>query len=117
MILQARLCGHHLNPYSTGNIKLSWRSDINNDLADWDKKAFYPEEWADGFKRILKLNGNIFIFCSYNLLWQYHKVFDPMFDTFQYMVWHKTNPAPKIMKAGFLNSCKLIVCMWNKKQV
>jgi site-specific DNA-methyltransferase (adenine-specific)/modification methylase len=30
------------------------------------------------------------------------------------MVWHKTNPVPKIRKAGFLNSCELIVCMWNK---
>ena len=30
------------------------------------------------------------------------------------MVWHKTNPAPKIRRAGFLNSCELIVCMWNK---
>lgn len=30
------------------------------------------------------------------------------------MVWHKTNPVPKLRKAGFLNSCELIVCMWNK---
>ena len=30
------------------------------------------------------------------------------------MVWHKTNPAPKIYKNGFLNSCELIVCLWNK---
>jgi site-specific DNA-methyltransferase (adenine-specific)/modification methylase len=30
------------------------------------------------------------------------------------MVWHKTNPAPKFRRAGFLNSCELIVCMWNK---
>ncbi len=30
------------------------------------------------------------------------------------MVWHKTNPAPKIYKAGFLNSCELIICAWNK---
>lgn len=30
------------------------------------------------------------------------------------MVWHKTNPVPKVLRAGFLNSCELIVCMWNK---
>jgi site-specific DNA-methyltransferase (adenine-specific)/modification methylase len=30
------------------------------------------------------------------------------------MVWHKTNPAPKLRRAGFLNSCELIVCAWNK---
>jgi site-specific DNA-methyltransferase (adenine-specific)/modification methylase len=31
------------------------------------------------------------------------------------MIWHKTNPAPKIYKAGFLNSCEMIFTCWNKK--
>ena len=30
------------------------------------------------------------------------------------MVWHKTNPVPNIRKTSFLNSCELIVCLWNK---
>ena len=30
------------------------------------------------------------------------------------MVWHKTNPVPNIRKSSFLNSCELIVCLWNK---
>lgn len=30
------------------------------------------------------------------------------------MVWHKTNPVPKLRRAGFLNSCELIICAWNK---
>jgi len=105
---------YNLSPYSTGNIKLSWRKDFNNDLAEWDKKEFVPGNWVREFKRILKPNGNIFAFTSYNLLGKWHEAFDPEFDTFQFMVWHKTNPAPKIRKAGFLNSCELIVCMWNK---
>ena len=105
---------YNLSPYSTGNIKLSWRKDINNDLAKWDQLIFEPKEWLYEFKRILKPTGNIFIFTSYNLLGKWHEVFDPEFDTFQYIVWHKTNPVPKIRKAGFLNSCELIVCMWNK---
>ena len=25
---------YNLSPYSTGNIKMSWRKDFNNDLAD-----------------------------------------------------------------------------------
>ena len=108
---------YNLSPYSTGNIKMSWRSDINNDLAKWDEEEFSPKEWADEFKRVLTPDGNIFIFTSYNLIGKYHEVFDPMFDTFQFMVWHKTNPAPKIMKAGFLNSCELIICLWDKKHV
>lgn len=45
---------------------------------------------------------------------KWHQAFDPEFNTFQYMVWHKTNPVPKIYRAGFLNSCELIICTWNK---
>ncbi len=105
---------YNLNPYSTGNIKVRWRKEINNDLADWDKIRFEPLEWLPEFKRILKPTGNIFAFTSYNLMGKWHEVFDPEFDTFQFLVWHKTNPVPKIYKAGFLNSCELIICVWNK---
>ncbi len=105
---------YNLGMYSTGNIHLDWRSDMNNDLAEWDTIEFLPEEWVDEFRRVLKPTGNIFVFCSYNLIGQWHGAFDHLFDTFQFMVWHKTNPAPKIRRAGFLNSCELIVCMWNK---
>ncbi len=105
---------YNLSEYSTGNMEFSWRKTINNDLAEWDKVTFNPAEWVDEFIRILKPTGNIFGFTSYNLLGKWHEVFDPLFDTFQFVVWHKTNPVPKFRKAGFLNSCELIVCMWNK---
>lgn len=105
---------YNLSQYSTGNIELPWRKTINNDLADWDRNSFEPAKWGSEFKRILKPTGNIFAFTSYNLLGKWHQAFDPEFDTFQYMVWHKTNPVPKIYRAGFLNSCELIICAWNK---
>ena len=105
---------YNLSPYSTGNMKFDWRSDLNNDLAEWDREEFVPAKWLHEFVRVLKPTGNIFAFTSYNLMGQWHETFDPEFDTFQFMVWHKTNPAPKIRKAGFLNSCELIVCVWNK---
>jgi len=105
---------YNLGMYSTGNIELAWRADMNNDVAAWDQIEFDPSAWAAEFVRVLKPTGNIFAFTSYNLLGKWHAVFDPLFDTFQFMVWHKTNPAPKIYRAGFLNSCELIVCMWNK---
>ena len=105
---------YNLSNYSTGNINLPWRKEINNDLAEWDQENFVPADWLREFKRILKPTGNIFAFTSYNLLGKWHEAFDPEFDTFQYVVWHKTNPIPKVRRAGFLNSCELIVCMWNK---
>ncbi|MDO4935262.1 MAG: DNA methyltransferase [Phascolarctobacterium sp.] len=105
---------YNLANYSTGNMKFDWRSEINNDVAKWDEKTLRPSDFVNEFKRIISPKGNIFIFCSYNLLGEYHKVFDPLFDTFQFLVWHKKNPVPNIRKSSFLNSCELIVCCWNK---
>ncbi|GEM_PF-502908 len=80
---------YNLGRYSTGNIKMSWRKDFNNDVAEWDTTIFNPADWLNEFKRVLKPTGTIFAFTSYNLLGQWHQVFDPAFDTFQFMVWHK----------------------------
>ena len=105
---------YNIAKYSTGNMKFNWRSEINNDLAEWDLSELNPKDLIGEFKRVLKPNGNIFIFCSYNIIGEDHKVFDPEFDTFQFMVWHKTNPVPNFRKSSFLNSCELIVSCWNK---
>lgn len=105
---------YNIAKYSTGNLKFDWRSDINNDLAEWDLEELQPKELVGEFKRILSPHGNIFMFCSYNIIGEYHKAFDSEFDTFQFMVWHKTNPVPNFRKSSFLNSCELIVGCWNK---
>jgi site-specific DNA-methyltransferase (adenine-specific)/modification methylase len=105
---------YNLGGYSTGNIKMAWRSDFNNDVAAWDQIVFEPTEWLAEFKRVLKPTGTIFAFTSYNMLGRWHEVFDSAFDTFQFIVWHKTNPPPKLRRVGFLNSCELIVCCWDK---
>lgn len=107
---------YNLTPYSTGDIKFKNRKDVINTIAEWDKD-FHPSKLKDDFIRIIKPTGTIFAFCSYNLIGEWHRVFDPLFDTFQFFVWHKTNPIPKFRKAGFLNSCELVVCMWNKGHV
>ena len=106
---------YNLGQHSTGNIPLPGRSALNNDVAEWDMIDFNPEEWADEFIRILKPTGNLFIFTSYNQLGRWYNCLDHKFDTSNFMVWHKTNPAPKIYKAGFLNSCEMIFTCWNKK--
>lgn len=105
---------YNIAKYSRGNIKISGRSDLNNDLEEWDLVDLDPALFLEEFKRILKPTGNIFIFTSYNQIGKWHDVFDSEFDTFQFMVWHKTNPAPNMFKKGFLNSCELIVALWNK---
>ena len=106
---------YNIGKHSTGNIPLLGRTPMNNDLADWDHVDFNPEEWVEEFIRVLKPTGNLFIFTSYNQLGRWYSSLDHRFDTSQFMVWHKTNPAPKIFKAGFLNSCEMVFCCWNKK--
>jgi site-specific DNA-methyltransferase (adenine-specific)/modification methylase len=105
---------YNLAKYSTGNMKFDWRSEINNNVAAWDLKELAPIDFLEEFKRVLSPTGNIFIFTSYNMIGKWHECFDNEFDTFQFMVWHKNNPVPNIRKSSFLNSCELIVCMWNK---
>lgn len=106
---------YNLGQHSTGNIPLPGRTPMNNDVAEWDMIDFNPEEWADEFIRILKPTGNLFIFTSYNQLGRWYDCLDHRFDTTNFMIWHKTNPSPKIFKAGFLNSCEMIFTCWNKK--
>ena len=106
---------YNIGMHSTGNIPLPGRTPMNNDVAQWDHVDFNPEEWVDDFIRILKPTGNLFIFTSYNQIGRWHQALDHRFDTTNFMVWHKTNPAPKIFKAGFLNSCELIFTCWNKQ--
>jgi site-specific DNA-methyltransferase (adenine-specific)/modification methylase len=105
---------YNLGAYSTGNIEMSWRKAFNNDVAAWDQAPFDPAAWLPEFRRVLRPTGTIFAFTSYNLLGRWHEAFDPAFDTFQFVVWHKTNPPPKLRRAGFLNSCELIVACWDR---
>ncbi len=105
---------YNLSKHSTGNIPLPGRTPMNNGIAPWDLIEFRPEEWINEFIRILKPKGNLFIFTSYNKIGQWYDLLDHKFDATNFMVWHKTNPAPKVFKAGFLNSCELIYTCWNK---
>lgn len=106
---------YNLGQHSTGNINLPGRSAMNNDVAEWDMVDFNPEEWAEDFIRILKPTGNLFIFTSYNQIGRWYNCLDHRFDASNFMIWHKTNPSPKIYKAGFLNSCEMIFTCWNKR--
>ena len=108
---------YNIAKYSTGNIPLPSRSPLNNDIADWDKVEVDPQAYVEPFLRILKPTGNIFVFTSYNIIGKWHAAFDRHFDTTQFMIWHKTNPAPNIFKKGFLNSCEIILCFWNKGHI
>lgn len=104
---------YNISSYSKSDVYIEKRL-LNTKIAEWDKEFFNPKNLVTDFKRILKVTGNIFVFTSYNQIGLWHKYFDNEFDTFQIMVWHKTNPVPCVYKKTFLNSCELIICLWNK---
>lgn len=108
---------YNIAQYSTGNIPRDGKSTLNNDIADWDRIKINPIEYVEIFKHILKPQGNIIIFAGYNQIGDWHSAFDKEFDTFQIFVWHKTNPAPKVYRNGFCNSCEFIIFLWNKGHV
>ena len=105
---------YNISKYSTGNIILPNRAPLNNDIADWDNIETDPFDYVHDFLRVLKPTGNLFVFTTYNCIGKWHAAFDHHFNTSQFMIWHKTNPAPNIYKKGFLNSCEMIICFWNK---
>lgn len=105
---------YNISKYSTGNIILPNRAPLNNDIADWDDIETDPFDYVHDFLRVLKPTGNLFVFTTYNCIGKWHAAFDHHFNTSQFMIWHKTNPAPNIYKKGFLNSCEMIICFWNK---
>lgn len=106
---------YNLAPFSRGNIHLSNGKTIHNDIASWDHVPINPYNYVEPFTRIIKPTGNIFIFTSYSLLGQWYNAFNPVFSTFQIFVWHKTTPTESVYKNSFLNSCELVICLWNKE--
>ena len=105
---------YNIAPFSRGNIILNNGRTINNNIAAWDNVPLNPEDYIKPFSRIIKPTGNIFIFSSYSLLGKWYDAFNPIFSTFQFFVWHKTTPTHSVYHNSFLNSCELIICLWNK---
>ena len=100
--------------YSTGNIELSWRADINNDIADWDKGEIDIPLLVQEFKRILKPKGNIITFCGFHQFGDWRTNLDNNFDVVNFMVWEKTNPIPKFRQVGLVSTCELMLFGYNK---
>ena len=86
------------------SVKTSFKSKsakVSNGLL---KKEPYSLLFGDCYKMLTQIETSsvdlILTDPPYNLLGTWHSLLDPLFDTFQIMVWHKTNPPPKIRRAG-----------------
>jgi len=101
---------YNLDEYCT-LISFQDREDLSK-TAEWDRD-FDPAQLVDPLKRVLDPRGNVFAFTSFNVFGRWFEVFNPLYDTFQFMAWHKTNPPTQVRKTSFLNAVEQIVCFWN----
>jgi DNA modification methylase len=93
------------------NIKFDNRKDFKGVISEaWDVD-FNPATLRKNFERILAPKGNIMAFTASNLIGDYYAAFNDYFTT-NVAVWAKTNPPPRVRKAGFLSACDYIMCHW-----
>jgi len=109
-------------PYNTAHkdIKvLKGRKAISMDFGKWD---YFKDDdflnfsniWLNYCYKILKQSGNLLTFCKLEYVSDIRRIYEKIgFKHHGTIIWHKTNPAPKIRKTGFLSSCEAI--LWATK--
>lgn len=103
-------------PYNVSqgqNITIKGRT-IRKDFGKWDYN-FSPEPVLKELKRVLKPNGQIYIFCGTNQIPQYMSILKDKWFFRNLLIWHKTNPAPRISKTNFVFSTEYIIYGINEK--
>lgn len=100
-------------------IKFKSRKEIVTNFGGWDlfdDKSYsaFSESWLLGCNRIMLDGANIVVFTPLEKIGFFINLFPACgFKYQQTMIWHKTNPTPRIRKTGFLSSCEGIV--WGYK--
>jgi site-specific DNA-methyltransferase (adenine-specific)/modification methylase len=105
-------------PYNVsqkGNIKFKDLNIVKN-FGEWDFD-FDPEPVMKEIKRVLKPNGQIFVFCSTEQIPQYMAIFKRNWFFRNLIVWYKTNPAPRLSKTNFVFANEYIIYAINDPTV
>ncbi len=103
-------------PYNVSqktNIKYKDLNIVKN-FGDWDFN-FNPKPILAELKRVLKPNGQIFVFCSTEQIPEYMRIFKEKWFFRNLLVWYKTNPAPRLSKTNFVFANEYILYAINKK--
>lgn len=103
-------------PYNVSinkNIKCN-HLNITKNFGSWDYN-FDPVPVLKELKRVLKPNGQIYVFCATKQIPIYMDYF--MENSFfrNLLVWNKTNPAPRIDKKNWIFSNEYIIYAINEK--
>lgn len=87
---------------------------VTKNFGSWDFD-FDPVPVLAELKRVLKPNGQIYVFCSTNQIPLYMGVFEREWYFRNLLVWYKTNPAPRLSKTNWVFANEYILYAINEK--
>ena len=90
--------------------------NVTKNFGDWDY-GFDPEPVMNELKRVLKPEGQIYIFCSTKQIPQYMSILEAGWQFRNLLVWYKTNPAPRLSKTNFVFANEYIIYAINSPEV
>lgn len=97
-------------PYNVSqkqNIKFDGRVIIKN-FGDWDF-GFDPKPVLAELRRVLKPNGQIYVFCGTEQIPIYMQEFIEKWFFRNLLVWYKTNPVPRLSKTNYVFANEYII--------
>ena len=99
------------------NIKFKHRADIVQNaefdgFSSYESFLDFTRSWLTAVFPKLKPNAALYIFFGAQYITDLYRICLDLGFTYKgIQVWHKTNPAPKIRKSGYLSSTELILFM------
>jgi len=103
-------------PYNISQKSNIHYKDLNvvKNFGDWDF-GFDPIPVLKELKRVLKPNGQIYVFCATRQIPIYIKFFEENSYFRNLLVWSKTNPPPRLSKTNYVFANEYIVYAINEK--
>jgi DNA modification methylase len=102
-------------PYNVSqrkNMKFNGRFMTKN-FGSWDF-GFDPRPVLEELKRVLKPNGQIYLFCATKQIQEYMQILLDKWFFRNLLVWYKTNPPPRLSKTNFVFSTEYIIYAINE---
>jgi DNA modification methylase len=88
--------------------------NVVKNFGDWDY-GFDPVPVLKELKRVLKPNGQIYIFCATKQIPIYMNILEEEWFFRNLLVWYKTNPAPRLSKTNYVFANEYIIYGINEK--
>lgn len=105
------------NVLNKEDIKFDHRADITQNAVfdafpTYDAYLDFTARWINLIWKKLKVNASLYIFFAAQYITDLLRICEKLQMRYKgILVWHKTNPAPKIRKSGYLSSTETILFM------